>query len=71
MSQPLKALPFTRQPLVLRHGYAYPGVSLKTVQRYADKGRLRVARVLPSGYRQFDPADVEALRAQIYAAGAR
>jgi excisionase family DNA binding protein len=47
------------------------GVSLKTVQRYADKGRLRVARVLPSGYRQFDPADVEALREQIHTAGAR
>jgi excisionase family DNA binding protein len=43
------------------------GVSLRTVQRYADKNRLRVARVLPTGYRQFDPADVAALRAQIYA----
>lgn len=40
-------------------------VSHDTVRRWADKGWLR-PHVLPSGYRRFDPDDVERLRRRIH-----
>lgn len=36
------------------------GVSVETVRRWADAGRIRVV-VLPSGHRRFYASDIEAL----------
>lgn len=40
------------------------GVHQKTLRRWADKGMVPVVK-LPSGYRRFDPVDVERVRAEM------
>jgi excisionase family DNA binding protein len=42
------------------------GVHENTVRNWEQRGLLRAAR-LPSGFRRFDPAEVERLRAEIFA----
>jgi len=42
------------------------GVHENTVRNWEQRGLLRAAR-LPSGFRRFDPVEVEKLRAEIFA----
>lgn len=47
-----------------KEAQAILGVSRETLRRYAGNGLLH-PRVLPSGYRRYDRAEVEALRASM------
>ena len=40
------------------------GVHVNTVRNWADKGLIKVV-MLPSGYRRFEPAEIERLRKEM------
>ena len=53
MTDPTRLLPISQAAKRL-------GISVPTLRAYADKGLVPVVR-LPSGYRRFDPEEVEQL----------
>jgi excisionase family DNA binding protein len=51
--------------LQVRQAARMLGVHENTLRRWEEKGLLHAVR-LPSGVRRFDPAEVEAVRAEMY-----